>query len=112
MKNLLVVCCFVVIFMGCNLKFDDLKDIVYWNNRVLKFDKELSFKICGRDTLIKDDFINTYKMLVCVGPTGCSDCQLHLYGWKRMIDSLYDIKDKLEFIFVIYVDDYLKFELL
>lgn len=97
---------------SCYLKYNELKEVIYWNNRVIEFDKSLKLKINGRDTLFENYPNDKFKILVSVGPNGCSECQLHLYAWKRMMDSLHYMHQKLDFIFVVYLNNYLNFELL
>lgn len=97
---------------GCNVKRENLKEILYWNNKTINFDIGLELKIEGRDTLIPGYPGKEYKILVYTGPRGCSSCQLNLYAWQYLIDSLQGAHSNLDIVFVANVPDFKELEAL
>lgn len=97
---------------GCNVKREDLKEILYWNNKTIHFDAGLELKVEGRDTLIPGYPDKEYKILVYAGPRGCSSCQLNLYAWQHLIDSLQNTYPNLDVVFVANVPDFRELETL
>ncbi len=97
---------------SCNIKREDLKEILFWNNKQIYFDTDLKLKIIGQDTIIPDFPNKEYKLLVYIGPRGCTSCQLNLYFWKNLIDSLQYTYKNLDVVFVVNVTNYKEFEAL
>lgn len=103
---------FSFLMISCSWKNNELKDILHWNGKEMDFDVSMKLNVLGKDTLCPDLLKKKYKMLVYVGPKGCSSCQIPLYSWKKMIDSLQHKCTNLSIVFVICVDNYQEFEYL
>lgn len=79
------------------------KIVTEWVGKEIKFPADAQCCILGNDTLstlCTDIVQKEYKLLLYVDSTGCSDCRLRLFQWKRLIaeaDSLF--QDKLGFVF-------------
>jgi hypothetical protein len=74
-----------------------------WTGKQIQFPENYFCNILGKDTVstfCTGLFDKEYKVLLYIDSTGCFDCQLKLYEWKRLIfeaDSLF--QDKLGFVF-------------
>lgn len=93
---------------SCSNSIEKYWTVVKMFGKKIDFNVNMQANILGKDTTCTDVFNKEYKILVCVNPHGCSSCQLPLYGWKQLIDTLND--EKLAFIFVINVSDFSLFE--
>lgn len=109
MKIWSIVFMFILLY-GCNVKQEDIKEVLYWNNRSIAFVPDLLLKVQGHDTLIAGYPDKRYKILVYVGPHGCSSCQLNLYAWQYLIDSLQISHPEMDVVFVVNVLDFKEFE--
>lgn len=101
-----------ILLSGCDVKREEFKNVLYWNNKTITFVPEMQLKVRGHDTLIPVYPNRKYKILVFVGPHGCTSCQLNLYAWQCLIDSLQLSHPETDVVFVVNVTDYKEFEYL
>ena len=73
-----------------------------WIDKEIIFPSEMTFTVQMKDTVSFPLSMDSYKILLHVDSTGCTDCKLkQLGGWKDMealTDSL--VKDKVQFLYV------------
>lgn len=110
MKFIHIMLSIILLFIACNTRNQEFKKILKeWINKEIIF-PELEVKYIGRDTLLPDLFNHRFKILHYVDTIGCTNCRLQLFDWKLYMKELDSLSIDIEFIFVVFSNDYEEFE--
>ena len=101
--------CIVCVVQACNKQTDDKAIVKYWIDREIII-PNLDAKINGRDTICNDIITKKYKILVYIDTTGGISCRLKLLDWQKYIDQIKSISNDIGFLFVVFSNNYQKFE--
>lgn len=71
-----------------------------WHGRSISFVRDLPCRIMGNDTIAEDFFDKPCKILVYVDSAGCTSCRLQLSEWKRLLEEMSPVQDKVGVLFV------------
>lgn len=107
--KLLLGFCIVSVFQACNKQADEKTIVNHWMGREMTI-PDLDAKINGKDTIYKDIINKKYKILVYIDTIGCLSCRLKLLDWQKYIDQIKTISNDIGFIFVVFSNNYRKFE--
>lgn len=102
MRKTIIVLCILTLCFSCNSKKKETKQILKeWYGKEIIFPSSLQPKILTRDTVCPDLLQKKYKVVLHVDSTGCSECKLQLYAWKKFMDEFQCCSDSLAFIYAI-----------
>lgn len=95
------------IFISCNTSEQRIKKIVnHWAGKEIVFSDSLAMKIFGKDTC--GDLLSAYKykILNYIDTSGCGECQLKFYEWKKLQDKIDSLKADVGIVYVIFAKHY------
>ena len=106
---------YILIFFllsGCNSNRQKIQEIVnHWSGREIIFTDSLSMKIFGRDTCADIMAAHKYKILNYIDTSGCGECQLRFYDWRRIQYQIDSLQADVSIVYIVFVKDYMPIEL-
>ena len=101
MRKVIISICFLLCFSCHSEKRQAMRIVKEWHGKEIVFPASLQPKILTRDTICTDLLEKKYKVVLHVDSTGCSECKLQLYAWKKFMEEFQTCSDSLAFIYVI-----------
>ena len=112
LKRLFLSCFILGAFISCNTTERKIQKIVnYWTGKEIVFSDTLAMKIFGKDTCTDHLSLHQYKILNYIDTTGCSECQLKFYEWKKLQDEIDSLQADVSIVYVIFAKHYKPIEL-
>lgn len=106
MKSAIYVIC-IFSFLGCHSSKREIQKIVnHWSGKEIVFSDSLAMKIFGKDTCVDLLSAHKYKILNYIDTTGCGECQLRFYDWKRLQHQIDSLKADVGIVYVIFAKHY------
>jgi len=79
-----------------------------WMNKKIIFPTTLEYS--KQDSLWKAREHKKFTILTVIDSSGCSDCKLNLYEWKKIMQQADNIKDYVTFLFIVHPERISKIE--
>ena len=112
LKRLFLSCFILGAFISCNTTERKIQKIVnYWTGKEIVFSDTLAMKIFGKDTCTDLLSSHQYKILNYIDTTGCSECQLKFYEWKKLQDEIDSLQADVSIVYVIFSKHYKPIEI-
>ena len=100
--------CHLILF-SCNSEENNIqKKISIWINKEIVFPHTLEYP--QQDSLWKKRKNKKYTILTVIDSSGCSDCKLNLYEWRKIIKQTDSICNNVSFLFIVCTKDIPKIE--
>ncbi len=92
---------------NCHSSKQEIQKIVnHWAGKEIVFSDSLAMKLFGKDTCADLLSAHKYKILNYIDTTGCGECQLRFYDWKRLQHQIDSLKADVGIVYVIFAKHY------
>lgn len=108
--SLLLILCLAT---SCNSRKREITRLVKeWKNKEILFPDHLEAKIYGQDTNCPDIWKAKYKILNYTDTSGCTECKMQLYDWKKLKQQTDSLGLEVSYLFIAWVKQYEELETL
>lgn len=113
MKPILLPILLLALLSSCNSRKKEITRLVKeWQNKEIVFPGQLEAKIYGRDTNCPDIWKAKYKILNYTDTSGCTECKMQLYDWKKLKQQTDSLGLDVSYLFFAWVKQYEELETL
>lgn len=104
---------FLLSAYSCTTRKQEISQLVKeWQNKEIIFPDSLETRIFGRDTVCPGMWKARYKIFNYTDTSGCTECRMKLYEWKRLKKQVDSLNLDVSFIFAAWVNQYDELETL
>ena len=106
-RNITYLIIIILSLTNCHSSKQEIQKIVnHWAGKEIVFSDSLAMKLFGKDTCADLLSAHKYKILNYIDTTGCGECQLRFYDWKRLQHQIDSLKADVGIVYVIFAKHY------